>query len=242
MLRFLVRTAGSRAAHHVAHLARRVRALLHRPEQRGPDARRTPGHPGDDRRSSRPGSASTSRSGSSTSTSSGKALHGDLGYDYYHQVPVTTIMAQALPITLSLVARRSHDLARPGGLQRRRLRDPAPVVHRPVADGVLALLLLDADVPARTAAALLPLLPAHRGGLPVLPAGRLRPAERRPRAMGPAPDPAVVHARARRRPPPTPGSPGPRCSTCSARTTSAPRGPRASARAGSSSGTRCARA
>ena len=33
----------------------------------------------------------------------GNALHGDLGYDYYHQVPVTTIMAQALPITLSLV-------------------------------------------------------------------------------------------------------------------------------------------
>src|SRR3954469_1613311 len=33
----------------------------------------------------------------------GRALHGDLGYDYYHQVPVTEIMAQALPITLSLV-------------------------------------------------------------------------------------------------------------------------------------------
>src|SRR3954451_13507082 len=32
-----------------------------------------------------------------------RALHGDLGYDYYHQVPVTEIMAQALPITLSLV-------------------------------------------------------------------------------------------------------------------------------------------
>ncbi len=32
-----------------------------------------------------------------------RALHGDLGYDYYHQVPVTTIMGQALPITLSLV-------------------------------------------------------------------------------------------------------------------------------------------
>ncbi|HEX6517087.1 MAG TPA: ABC transporter permease [Nocardioidaceae bacterium] len=32
----------------------------------------------------------------------GNALHGDLGYDYYHQVPVTKIMAQALPITLSL--------------------------------------------------------------------------------------------------------------------------------------------
>lgn len=33
----------------------------------------------------------------------GKAVRGDLGYDYYHQVPVTEIMAQALPITLSLV-------------------------------------------------------------------------------------------------------------------------------------------
>ena len=32
----------------------------------------------------------------------GNALHGDLGYDYYHQVPVTTILGQALPITLSL--------------------------------------------------------------------------------------------------------------------------------------------
>ena len=33
----------------------------------------------------------------------GRALRGDLGYDYYHQVPVTTIIAGALPITLSLV-------------------------------------------------------------------------------------------------------------------------------------------
>lgn len=33
----------------------------------------------------------------------GRALHGDLGYDYYHQVPVTTIIRQALPVTLSLV-------------------------------------------------------------------------------------------------------------------------------------------
>jgi peptide/nickel transport system permease protein len=30
------------------------------------------------------------------------ALHGNLGYDYYHQVPVSTIIAQALPATLSL--------------------------------------------------------------------------------------------------------------------------------------------
>jgi peptide/nickel transport system permease protein len=32
----------------------------------------------------------------------GNALRGDLGYDYYHQVPVTEIIGQALPITLSL--------------------------------------------------------------------------------------------------------------------------------------------
>ncbi|HET8600791.1 MAG TPA: ABC transporter permease [Segeticoccus sp.] len=32
----------------------------------------------------------------------GNALHGDLGFDYYHGVPVTQIIEQALPITLSL--------------------------------------------------------------------------------------------------------------------------------------------
>src|SRR5512141_1595304 len=29
-------------------------------------------------------------------------IHGDLGYDFYHQVPVSHIIAQALPITVSL--------------------------------------------------------------------------------------------------------------------------------------------
>jgi peptide/nickel transport system permease protein len=33
----------------------------------------------------------------------GRALRGDLGYDYYHQVPVTSIIAEALPVTASLV-------------------------------------------------------------------------------------------------------------------------------------------
>jgi peptide/nickel transport system permease protein len=32
-----------------------------------------------------------------------RALHGDLGYDYYHQIPVTQIIVDALPKTLSLV-------------------------------------------------------------------------------------------------------------------------------------------
>ena len=30
-------------------------------------------------------------------------MHGDLGYDYYHQVPVATIIGAALPITISVV-------------------------------------------------------------------------------------------------------------------------------------------
>ena len=33
-----------------------------------------------------------------------KALHGNLGYDYYFQTPVTSIIGQALPITLSVAA------------------------------------------------------------------------------------------------------------------------------------------
>ena len=32
-----------------------------------------------------------------------RALHGDLGFDYYHQIPVTDIIAEALPKTASLV-------------------------------------------------------------------------------------------------------------------------------------------
>ncbi len=32
----------------------------------------------------------------------GNALHGNLGYDYYYQVPVTHIIGKALPITVSL--------------------------------------------------------------------------------------------------------------------------------------------
>ena len=32
----------------------------------------------------------------------GNLLHGNLGYDYYHNVPVTTIIATALPKTLSI--------------------------------------------------------------------------------------------------------------------------------------------
>jgi peptide/nickel transport system permease protein len=32
-----------------------------------------------------------------------RTLHGDLGYDYYHQIPVSQIIVEALPKTLSLV-------------------------------------------------------------------------------------------------------------------------------------------
>jgi peptide/nickel transport system permease protein len=33
-----------------------------------------------------------------------RAVHGDLGYDYYHQIPVSGIIVEAFPKTLSLVA------------------------------------------------------------------------------------------------------------------------------------------
>ncbi|HYP46323.1 MAG TPA: ABC transporter permease [Propionibacteriaceae bacterium] len=32
-----------------------------------------------------------------------RALHGDLGFDYYHEIPVSSIIVEALPKTLSLV-------------------------------------------------------------------------------------------------------------------------------------------
>ncbi len=74
-----------------------VRAVLRGAEQRRAHPGWTTGHTGDHRRDQRNASASTSRCGSSTPSFVGDALHGDLGYDYYHQVPVTTIIAQAVP-------------------------------------------------------------------------------------------------------------------------------------------------
>ena len=103
----------------------------------------------------------------------GNALHGDLGYDYYKQIPVTTIIADALPKTASIalgaaviwIAARRH--------QRGDRRGAPAVVRRPRPHRVRAVLLLDADVPARPAAALLPVLPAHPRRHPDLPGGRV---------------------------------------------------------------------
>ena len=159
----------------------------------------------------------------------GNALHGDLGFDYYYQVPVTTILGAALPITLSLVLGAALHLAGAGCLQRGHLGDPPALVHRPVADRVQPVLLLHADVPARHPAALLPVLPADPGRAHGLPRRRLRARSAGASAGGPS----TWSCRGSRwrwsRPRRTPGSPAPRCSTCSARTTSARPGPRASA-------------
>ena len=91
MIRFLIRRHRSRAPRHVAHLAGRVRPLL-----RGANnvARTLAG------RQATPETVAliSPRLGLDQPMWKqyldflGKALHGDLGYDYYHQVPVTTII------------------------------------------------------------------------------------------------------------------------------------------------------
>ena len=98
----------------------------------------------------------------------GKALHGNLGYDYYHQVPGRrTIIgagaadhavasSSAAPIIWLVLGVFNGVIS---AIRPRSFTDRALTVVR-------AVLLLDADVPARSAAALLPLLPAHPGRLP----------------------------------------------------------------------------
>ena len=93
----------------------------------------------------------------------GSALRGDLGYDYYKQIPVTSIIADALPKTAS-IAFGAAVIWMLLGVTNGVLSAVRPrSFRRPRAHRVLAVLLLDADVPARPPAALLPVLPAHPG-------------------------------------------------------------------------------
>ena len=57
----------------------------------------------------------------------GNALHGDLGYDYYHQVPVTTIISAGTADHALPRPRSRRALADPRRLQRRHLGRPAPL-------------------------------------------------------------------------------------------------------------------
>ena len=106
----------------------------------------------------------------------GNALKGNLGYDYYHQVPVTTIIGQALPIHCRWRSGRRTVVGL--GVFNGVISADRPVAGRPGADAVLVVLLLVADVPARSVVALLPLLPAHAGRVHWFPAGGYSPLHR----------------------------------------------------------------
>ena len=100
----------------------------------------------------------------------GQLLHGNLGYDYYHHEPVTTIIAAGLPDHALAGDRRGDPVARARRADRRPLGGPAPVAAGPALHDARADLLLDADVRARPAAHPGPLLRADHARHPVFPA------------------------------------------------------------------------
>ena len=73
------------------------------PGVRRPGARRARSAAVDGEADRAAGSCSIARGTCSTGTSCHSSLHGNLGYDYYHGESVNSIIAQAFPITLSLV-------------------------------------------------------------------------------------------------------------------------------------------
>ena len=160
----------------------------------------------------------------------GNALHGDLGYDYYHQVPVTTIIGQALPITLSLALGASIIWLVLGVFN-----GVVSAVHpRSLADrGLTVFSLVFYSMPSFLLGLVLLYFLYFRltlAGYPWFPAGGYAPAEPGARPwfqhlILPWIALALVSRGDRTR-----GSPAARCSTCSARTTSGPRGPRGSPR------------
>ena len=155
-----------------------------------------------------------------------RLLHGDLGYSYYSQEPVTTIIKQGLPATLSLVIGGVLLWLIVGPQRRDPQRDPAAQPLRPDRDHGRAGRHVGAGVRPRPAADPDRVPAASQHGIH-LDHDRLQPDLAGLAAWVGAHDPAVDHAGASCRPRSTPGCPAGRCSTRWARTTSAPRGPRA---------------
>ena len=192
-------------------------------------------------RAGRPGtSGSTSPCSSSTGTISDRLLHGNLGYSYYSQEPVTTIIKQALPATLSLVIGGvllwlivglgvgilSATQGRAACSTGSRPWACWPACQRPSSCSAQLLILgrVPAAEPARLQLDPDRLQPVSQGfsawlGHMILPWITLAIVQ------------AAVYTRLSRG----------RCSTPSARTTSGPRGPRASPSAGCCTGTRSGR-
>ena len=78
-----------------------------------------------------------------------RLLHGDLGYSYYNSTPVTTLLWQRVPVTASL-ALGAAVIWLVIGISSGVLAAIRPALaRRPRRDRLGALLLLDADLPAR---------------------------------------------------------------------------------------------
>ena len=120
-------------------------------------------------------------------------LHGNLGYSFYHGQSVNSVLKAAFPITLSLVIGAAIIWVVLGVLS----GVLSAVKSRTVADRRLhragPVLLLDADVRARAAAAPDLLLRAHHPRHPRVP-GHVHPVQPEPDRVVPLADPALVHA------------------------------------------------
>ena len=115
-----------------------------------------------------------------------RLLHGDLGYSYYNSTPVTTLIGAARRVTASL-ALGAAVLWLLIGISSGVLASTRPrSMRRPRRDRLGALLLLDADLPARADPAVLPLLPAHAGRRGCLPAAAATSRSPRTRWRGPS--------------------------------------------------------
>ena len=125
----------------------------------------------------------------------GNAVQGNLGYDYYHQVPVTHDHRAGAADHGVAGTRCGRAVAGARRVQRSHLGNPSAVAGGPRADVVRVVLLLVPVVPARLAAAVFPVLPAHAVRLRLVPRGRLLAAHRRCRALVPAPAAALGRAR-----------------------------------------------
>ncbi len=212
---------------------RRLPDLLRRSRARARWPGRWPARPPPRRSCSRcrTGCCSTGRSTSSTATSCGCCLHGNLGYSFYHQQSVNSVIASAFPITLSLVIGAAILWIIMGVLS----GVLSAVRARSLMDRTFTLLaLIFYSMPTFVLGLLLLLvfyyeLTIH--GIHAFPGRgtRLSPPAR---GIGSAAWSCPGSRWPWCRRPPIPGSPAAPCSTCWGRTTSAPPGPRACPNAG----------
>ena len=123
-------------------------------------------------------------------------LHGNLGYSYYHGQSVNSVLKAGVPDHAVAGHRGGHHLARARRAVRRAVRGAVAVRRGPGRHRAGPVLLLDADVRARPAAAAGLLLRAHHPRHPRRSRPRLHPVQPEPAGWFRVADPAVDHARA----------------------------------------------